>query len=182
MTTTKPQISIIVALAENRAIGRDNNLLWHISEDLRNFKKITNGHTVIMGRKTWESLGRPLPNRRNIVVSRNMSNNLANSIPGVEFYPSINEAIEAASASTEKHPDSLDEIFIIGGGEIYRETIPIASKIYLTLVHAIIDDADTFFPKLNPSEWHEIHRESFDYGEKYEHPFEFVVLERNSVK
>jgi len=182
MTTLQPKISIIVAIAENRAIGKDNHLLWHISEDLRNFKQLTSKHAVIMGRKTWESLGRPLPNRRNIVVSKTLSNNLANSIPGVEFYPSLNEAIEAASTVTDVYPNLADEIFIIGGGEIYHETVPIASKIYLTLVHTVIDDADTFFPKLNPSEWHETRRESFDYGEKYERPFEFIVLERNSVK
>ena len=178
MTPEKPIISIIVAFADNRAIGRDNRLLWHISEDLRYFKSITGGHTIIMGRKTWESIGRPLPNRRNIVVSRSLG---GDRIPGVEFYSSFEDAIEAASKPIEPSQafESAGEIFVIGGGELYRQAIPVATKIYATLVHTTVEDADTFFPKINLSEWREIHRESFPHGEKYEYPFEFVVVERN---
>ena len=178
MRPEKPTISIIVAFADNRAIGMDNRLLWHISEDLRYFKSITGGHTIIMGRKTWESIGRPLPNRRNIVVSRSLS---GNHIPGVEFYPSFEEAIEAASKPKEPAlpNEAAEEIFVIGGGELYRQAIPVAKKIYATLVHTTFEDADTFFPKINLSEWKEIYRESFQRGEKFEYPFEFVVVERN---
>jgi len=213
MTPGKPHISIIVAIADNMAIGKDNNLLWHISEDLRYFKSITGGHTVIMGRKTWDSLGRPLPNRRNIVISRTLADRSGKEISGVEFYPSLETALEAALKPQSLNPGNStaqnvinpnvvlhthakvmsgddtasitsntsitsDEVFIIGGGEIYRQAIPIATKIYATLVHINVDDADTFFPEIDSSVWHEIHRESFPHGEKFEHPFEFVVFEK----
>jgi dihydrofolate reductase len=176
-------ISIIVAIASNGAIGRNNQLLWHISEDLRYFKKITGGHTVIMGRKTWESIGRPLPNRRNIVVSRNID---AAKLAGAEVYRSMEEAVAAASANKNLQSDGLctnnqsDEplIFIIGGGEIYRQALPLADRLYLTLVHTPIDDADTFFPAIDYTQWREVSRESFPRGEKFEHPFDFVVLKR----
>ena len=182
-------ISIIVAIASNGAIGRNNQLLWHISEDLRYFKRITGGHTVIMGRKTWESIGRPLPNRRNIVVSRNID---AGKFAGAEVYASLEEAASAAehsdslhnaksgqSANTETDVTSVTpEIFIIGGGEIYHQALPLAGRLYLTLVHTPIEDADTFFPVIDYTRWREISRESFPRGEKFEHPFDFVVLER----
>lgn len=164
-------ISIIVAVADNLAIGKDNNLLWHISEDLKYFKRITAGHTVIMGRKTWESIGRPLPNRRNIVISRSLR---ADSLAGAEVFPSLEEALSASGGAGE----SSEEVFIIGGGEIYRQAIPLADKIYLTRVHINISDADTFFPAFDEEVWKETGRESFDRGEKFERPFEFIVLER----
>jgi dihydrofolate reductase len=194
-------ISIIAAVADNGAIGRNNKLLWHISEDLRYFKRITSGHTVIMGRKTWESLGKPLPNRRNIVISRSLaaiydSNSSAN--PGVEIYSTIEEALAAAAKEPTAVPgqtvqpnisgqpiqqnvsnNSAQEVFIIGGGEIYRQTLPIANKLYLTLVHTTIEDADTFFPKVVPERWREISRDSYERGEKFELPFEFILLESN---
>ncbi|PKP07326.1 MAG: hypothetical protein CVU10_07225 [Bacteroidetes bacterium HGW-Bacteroidetes-5] len=193
-------ISIIAAIADNGAIGRNNQLLWHITEDLRYFKRITSGHTVIMGRKTWESLGKPLPNRRNIVISRSLaaiydSNSPAN--PGVEVYSTIEQALAAAakeptavpgqpvqpniSGQPVKHNvsnNSAQEVFIIGGGEIYRQTLPYAHKLYLTLVHTNIAYADTFFPAVNQNEWREIFRESFDRGENFESPFEFVLFAR----
>ena len=201
-------ISIIVAISDNGAIGRNNQLLWHIKEDLRYFKRITSGHTVIMGRKTWESLGKPLPNRRNIVVSRTLlpaHGNSLTSTPGVEVYATIEEALAAAKEPTtisgqpvqanisgqpvqpniskdaQKNNDSnnsAQEVFIIGGGEIYRQTLPYAHKLYLTLVHTNIAYADTFFPAVNQTEWREISRESFDRGETFESPFEFVLFAR----
>ena len=164
-------ISIIVATANNFAIGKDNNLLWHISEDLKYFKRVTAGHTVIMGRKTWESIGKPLPNRRNIVISRSLK---ADSLTGAEVFPSLDSAI----TSSIKPEEINKEVFIIGGGEIYRQALPIANRLYLTKVHISIDDADTFFPPVDESEWSEVRRESFERGEKFECPFEFVVLER----
>lgn len=176
-------ISIIVAIASNGAIGRNNQLLWHISEDLRYFKRITAGHTVIMGRKTWESIGRPLPNRRNIVISRSID---AGKLAGAEVYRSLEEAVEAASANNNHQPVGLSTnnpsgeslIFIIGGGEIYRQALPLVDRLYLTLVHTPIEDADTFFPVIDYTRWNEISRESFPHGEKFEHQFDFVVLER----
>ncbi|MFA6769794.1 MAG: dihydrofolate reductase [Bacteroidales bacterium] len=163
---SKPLISIIVAISLNNAIGRNNQLLWHISEDLKYFKKVTTGHTVIMGRKTWESIGRPLPNRRNIVVSRSQSTSLdsfSNSINnslfiGAEVYSSLEKALEAASKN--------GEVFIIGGGELYKQTLPMANKLYLTIMNQTIEDADTFFPKIDFSQWHESENESLDYGER----------------
>ncbi len=151
--TDKPLVSLIVAISLNNAIGRNNQLLWHISEDLKYFKKVTSGHTIIMGRKTWESLGRPLPNRRNIVISRSQK-----AIEGAEVFPSIEDAL--AACNTE------GEVFIIGGGEIYKQTLPIANRLYLTIVAQMIDDADTFFPVIDFTQWNELEHESVDYGER----------------
>lgn len=132
----KPTISIIAAVAEkNHAIGKNNKLLWHIPEDLTRFKKITSGHPVIMGRKTYESIGRALPNRTNIVVTRNPSLTL----PGCEIALSLEEAIKIASEL------QTDEIFIIGGAEIYKKGIYLADRLYLTLVQGDFE-GDTFFP------------------------------------
>lgn len=160
-------ISIIVAVANNNEIGKDNNLLWHITEDMKYFRRVTSGHTVIMGRKTWESIGKPLPNRRNIVISRTLN---ADALPGAEIFSSLESVIAALPADEEN--------FIIGGGEIYRQALPLAQKLYLTKVHTTINDADTFFPTIDSKEWKEVSSESFERGEKFEHPFEFVVLER----
>lgn len=151
--TDKPLVSLIVAISLNNAIGRNNQLLWHISEDLKYFKKVTSGHTIIMGRKTWESLGRPLPNRRNIVISRSLK-----AIEGAEVFPSIEDAL--AACNTER------EVFIIGGGEIYKQTLPIANRLYLTIVAQMIDDADTFFPVIDFTQWNELEHESLDYGQR----------------
>lgn len=133
-------ISIIVATAKNWAIGVDNQLLWHISADLKRFKALTTAHAIVMGRKTYDSIGKPLPNRRNIVISRD--ENLR--IDGVEVFNSIESAIEELSNETE--------IFIIGGAEIYKQTLPLASKIYLTKVIKSYD-GDAFFPEIDFSEW-----------------------------
>jgi dihydrofolate reductase len=160
-------ISIIVAIATNGAIGKDNQLLWHISEDLKYFKKVTGGHTVIMGRKTWESIGRPLPNRRNIVISRTLK---ADSLPGAEVFGSLEEVIKSLPKA--------DEHFVIGGGEIYRQALPLADKLYITQVYTAVPDADTFFPDIDPASWNKLTEEYNERGEKYPHPFEFVVYER----
>lgn len=160
-----PLITLVVAHATNRAIGKDNQLLWHLPNDLKFFKKITTGHTVIMGRKTFESIGRPLPNRRNIVITRNKHV----QAEGVEVVASIKEAIQKCVNEVE--------IFFIGGGEIYRQILPIANRIYLTLVHTSMD-ADTFFPELDPSEWQiqELDRHPLD--EKHPYSFDFLKLDR----
>lgn len=129
-------ISIICCIAKNLAIGRNNQLLWHISDDLKHFKKITTGHPIIMGQKTYESMGRPLPNRTNIVLTQDPNF----KAEGVQVFYSIPEAIEFAQKT-----DPV-EFFIIGGGSIYKQFLPLADKLYLTLVDDAPQDADTFFP------------------------------------
>lgn len=144
-------LSIIVAVADNNAIGCHNKLIWHISEDLKRFKRLTSSHTVIMGRKTFESIGRPLPNRHNIVISRDETLR----IEGVTVVNSIEAAIREVAVEES-------EIFIIGGGEIYRQTLPMAQKLYLTRVHESPAEADAFFPKIDLGEWQEVDREDAD--------------------
>ena len=134
-------ISIIVAIAENNAIGKDNDLLWHIPSDLKRFKKITSGHTVIMGRRTFESLPRrPLPNRRNIVITDIRDEMLE----GCEMAYSIDEALAKC--------ESPEENFVIGGASVYRQFLPFADRLYLTLVKKSYD-GDVFFPEIDFSQW-----------------------------
>ncbi len=153
------QLSIIVAVAENGAIGCHNKLLWHISEDLKRFKRLTSGHPVVMGRKTFESIGRPLPNRQNIVITRNPDLR----IEGVDVVGSIEEAIKLC--------DPNEEVFIIGGGEIYRQAMHLAQKLYLTMVYQS-PEGDTFFPQINENEWTEVCREQCD-------GYDFIDYEAN---
>lgn len=153
-------ISIIVAVAKNGVIGCHNRLIWHISEDLKRFKALTIGHPIIMGRKTFESIGRPLPGRTNIVVSRNTEL----KIDGVSVVGSIQEAIDMLPQE--------DEIFIIGGGQIYEQALPLTSKIYLTLVDQT-PDGDTFFPEITQDEWREVKRTEAD-------GYAFIDYERRS--
>ena len=127
-------LSLIVAVARNNAIGKKNELLWHISEDLKYFKRKTMNHPVIMGRKTFESIGRPLPGRRNIVVTRRRQ-----EIPGTELLHSVEEAAAMAKESAE-------EFFVIGGGELFRQAFPQADRLYITRIEAEAPGADTFFP------------------------------------
>ena len=160
-------LSIIVAVGKNNEIGEGNRLLWHLPAELKHFKEITTGHTIIMGRKTFESLPKgPLPNRRNIVISRNPEL----KIGGAEVYSSL----ELALLKTIND----DEVFIIGGAQIYRQTFPDADKLYLTKVHAEFPQADTFFPEINYAEWKEISRETFPADEKNIYGFSFIELVR----
>lgn len=131
----KPIISVISAISENRAIGKDNKLLWHIPEDLQRFKSITKGHPVIMGRITYESMGRLLPQRLNIIITRDKRY----KVDGAVIVSSLDDAIDEAKK------ENNNEIFVIGGGQIYSQAIGIADKLYLTIVHKEID-GDTFFP------------------------------------
>jgi dihydrofolate reductase len=156
--------SIVVAIAENYAIGKNNQLLWYLPSDLKHFKQITSGHTVIMGRKTYESVGKPLPNRRNIVLSRQVMH-----IDGCETASSIDAAL--ALCADEK------EVFILGGAEIYRQSINITDRIYLTIVYKEFD-GDAFFPEINYSEWKETAREDHQPDEKNAIPYSFITLER----
>lgn len=157
--------SIIVAVAENHAIGCQNKLLWHISEDLKRFKEITTGHTIIMGRKTFESLPKVLPNRQHIVITKNTDFKIDDS--SVKVIHSIDEILSLA-----KEPQ---EYFIIGGEEIYKQFLPFANKIYLTSVHKDFQ-ADAFFPKINESEWTIM--EKTDSNETSPLPFSFITMER----
>ena len=158
-------ISIIVAIAENFAIGKNNDLLFHLPNDLKHFKKITSGHSLIMGRNTLLSLPKwPLPNRRHIVITDKKDDFFA----GCEVVFSIDEAIEKVNHE--------NEAFVIGGGTIYRQFYPFAGKLYLTLVHKNFE-ADTYFPEINFAEWQETSRENF-YDEKNEFEYSFLELER----
>lgn len=156
------KITIVVAIAENGMIGCANKLLWHIREDLKHFKRITTGGCVVMGRKTFESIGKALPNRRNVIISRNIEF----KAEGCDIYSSLEEAFMSLS--------SLSEIFIIGGGEIYRQVLPIADKIELTVIEKVFD-GDTCFPEIEYSEWDITNIERYDEGEL---PFRFETLLR----
>lgn len=161
-------LSIIVAVSENGVIGKDNQLLWKLSADLKYFKNLTTNHAVIMGRKTYESIGKPLPNRKNIVISGNNSF----SAEGIEVVSSLEKAIEKAQNSLPN-----DEIFIIGGGTIYKQALSMADKVYLTEVKISIQ-GDTFFPKLDSEMWKEVSRTSHRADEKNEFDYAFVIYER----
>ncbi|WP_340111407.1 dihydrofolate reductase [Maribellus mangrovi] len=158
-------ISIIVAIAENFAIGKNNDLLFHLPNDLKRFKEITSGHTIIMGRNTLLSLPKwPLPNRRHIVITDKKDD----VFPGCETVFSINEAIEKVKGE--------DEAFIIGGGMIYRQFYPVAGKLYLTLVHQPFE-ADVYFPEIDYSEWKEAARKDF-HDEKNNFDYSYLDLVR----
>lgn len=157
-------LTIVVAISENRAIGKDNKLLWHLPKDLKHFKDITTGHTVIMGRKTYDSVGRPLPNRRNIIITRQDI-----TINGCEVVNSL----EAAIALCEDE----EEVFIVGGAEIYRQAIKLTDRIYLTVVHQRFE-ADSFFPQIDTKDWKEVYREDHHPDEKNLLPYSFITYER----
>lgn len=169
MKSNKPTISFIVAVAKGNAIGLGNDLLVHIPGDLKRFKEITTGHSVIMGKKTFDSLPRgPLPNRRNIVMSRNKSL----KIDGCEVVHSIDEAIELVKNETE--------VFIIGGGNIYNQMLTVADKLYLTMVDKKFE-ADVFFPEIDWNEWCEESRLEYAPGEVADFGFSYVNLIRKKV-
>ena len=163
----KPIISIIVAVARNNAIGKDNQLLWHISEDLKRFKKLTTGHTIVMGKRTFYSLPvKPLPNRRSIVIT----DVPGEQIEGCVMAYSIDEAIEKMETGKEN--------FIIGGGSVYRQFYPLADKFYLTLVDQDFD-ADTFFPEIDFSEWETQNSERYHSEEV---SYTFLDMQRKMSK
>lgn len=157
-------VSIIVAIAENGVIGDKNSLLWHIKEDMRFFRQKTTSHPVIMGRKTYESLGRPLPNRTNVVISRTIDH-----IEGCTVCHSLEEAVALFAPE--------EEIFIIGGAQIYAQALPLADRMYITTVEHPYQ-GDTSFPQWNRSEWRLIEKESFPCGESYRYPFSFETYIR----
>lgn len=161
-------ISIAVAISDNNAIGKDNQLLWHMPADLKFFKQTTSGHTVVMGRKTFDSVGRPLPNRQNIVVTHKTGLEIA----GVQVVNSLEEAINLVEQKDA-------EIFIIGGAEIYKEALPKVQRIYLTTIHHTFE-ADTFFPEMNMDDWQETSTETHKADEKNKYNYTFTILERKN--
>ena len=149
-------------MSNNRVIGNNNELIWRLSSDLKRFKELTTGHQVVMGRKTYESIGKPLPNRRNIIITRN----LEYEVNGCEVVSSLEEALLLTN----------NDCFIIGGGEIYKQSLEVADKIYLTLVHKDFE-GDTTFPELG-KEWATIDTKDFDADEKNEYNYSFIEYDR----
>jgi dihydrofolate reductase len=166
-------ISFVVAIAQNGVIGRDNDLPWRLSSDLKRFKSITMGKPIIMGRKTWDSLGRPLPGRTNIVITRDP----AFSADGVISVRSVDEALLVAGS----HADANDvgEICIIGGGEIFRQSLGRADRLYVTKVLADVE-GDVHFPAIDPAIWSELSSEEIPAGEKDNYPTRYIVYERRN--
>jgi len=161
------KLTIIVAVGENDAIGKDNKLIWHLSDDLKRFKSLTNGHHIIMGRKTFESFSKPLPNRTHIVITR--QNNY--QVPeGVIVVNSLEEAIITAKNDTQA--------FIIGGGDIYKQAMVLANKIELTRVHENFE-ADTFFPKIDTTIWEETSNTFHDKDDNHKHAFSFITYSKS---
>ncbi len=164
------RLSLIVAVARNGVIGRDGGLAWKISDDLKRFKEVTTGHPVIMGRKTFDSIGKPLPNRINIVVSRSMKER-----EGVIVARSIGRAIELAKASARGV--SVDEAFVIGGADLYEKTLPAANRIYLTKVEADVE-GDVRFPLFDESQWERRLVGRAKKSDRNQHACDFFILER----
>lgn len=160
---TQPAISMIVARSRNHVIGRDNQMPWKISADLQFFKRVTMGHPVIMGRKTWESIGRPLPGRRNIVVSRNKDLQLT----GAEVVHSLEEALNSLG--------EFSRVFVIGGEQLFTQAFDKADRLYITEIDLDIEGGDTFFEVPNKSAWNEVERTP---GSEGDITFNFITLER----
>ena len=160
-------LAAIVVVAENGAIGKNGDLLCHLPADLKHFKNITMGHTIIMGRRTWESLPKgALPGRKNVVITRN-----ADFVAeGAEVYHSLEEALDATACDEGR--------FIIGGGMLYREAFSLTNVLHLTKLHASFPDADTFFPEFDEQDWEEVSREDHDADERNPYPYSFIELRR----
>lgn len=164
-------LAIIVAAAENGVIGRDNAMPWHLPEDLRHFKRVTMGKPIVMGRKTFESIGKPLPGRTNIVITRNP----AFSADGVEVVSSLQQGLAVAERTARLH--AVDEVVVIGGAEIYATALPLADRIYLTEVHASVD-GDAVLPAIDWTQWREVSREHHAAQPGQDYAFSFVRYER----
>jgi len=165
------KLSLIVAMAENRVIGRDNTLPWHLSEDLKYFRRTTTGHCIIMGRNTWESIGRPLPNRRSIVVTSNPDY----VAEGADVVTSLSAAKAlAVELSAEL---GVNEAFVIGGARLYADALEQAECFHLTRVHAQVE-GDTLLPEFDESEWQEVAREEFAAQDKNPYSYSICRLER----
>lgn len=164
--------ALIVAMSQNRVIGRNNSLPWYLPGDLKYFKQATMGKPIIMGRKTWDSIGRPLPGRMNVVISRNPE---WEAPAGTVAATSLKEALIKAEAQAEI--EDGEEVMIIGGGQIYIEALPMVDRIYVTQVHAEVE-GDAFFPEVNWDEWEEIGREDFSASDNNPYDYSFLVYQR----
>lgn len=162
-------LSLIVAMSENRVIGRRNDLPWHLSSDLRRFKRLTMGHHILMGRKTFESIGQLLPGRTTIVMTRQADYDL----PGGLVAHDLAQAVRLA--------DQDEEVFVIGGGEVFRETLAMADHLYVTRVHAEIE-GDVFFPDVDWNEWNVTERQRFEADERNDYDSTFCVYSRSAVR
>lgn len=167
------KISLIVAMAQNRVIGRENQMPWHLSEDLKYFKRVTMGKPVIMGRNTFESIGKPLPGRPNIVISRNPDYDA----DGISVVSSVQDALELSEQLTEL--DDNAEVMIVGGAQIYAQTLPLAQRLYLTEVHAVVD-GDAWFPAVNQAEWRLVAREDHPAAGNNPYSYSFLILEKRA--
>lgn len=160
-----PRVTLVVAATDHGVIGKDGGMPWHLPADLAHFKRVTLGHPIVMGRRTYASIGRALPGRLNVVVTRDRSF----TAPGVTVAHSLDEALAACG--------DAPEVMVIGGGELYREALPRATRIHLTRIHAAID-GDTHFPALAPAVWHEVARDEHPADERNAYPMSFRTLER----
>ncbi len=165
------RLALIVAAAENGVIGRDNKLPWHLPEDLKYFKRVTMGKPIVMGRKTYESIGRPLPGRTNLVITRNPDW----QAEGVRTLPTVEAALSLAEDIALI--DGAEELMVIGGAEIYAAALPLADRIYLTRVHAEVD-GDAWLPAIDWQQWRELGRERHSAGEGNPYDYSFLVYER----
>ncbi|PTY37486.1 dihydrofolate reductase [Saccharospirillum sp. MSK14-1] len=168
------RIAMIWAMSENRVIGRDNKLPWYLPNDLKYFKQVTSGKPVIMGRKTYDSIGRPLPNRTNIVISRDTGFRAE----GCQVVHSLDEALELAGAQLAVNGG--DEVIVMGGAQIYAEALPRADRLYVTQVHATVE-GDAFFPTIDFNAWQEQGREDFSAEGPNPYDYSFVVYDRPAL-
>jgi len=166
-TKLNNELTLIAAVGENDAIGMNNELIWHLSDDLKHFKNLTKNHCMIMGRKTFESFPKPLPNRTHIVITRQQNYKVPE---GVIVVQTMEDALDAAK--DDKQP------FVIGGGEIYKLAMPFAHKIELTRVHASFE-GDTFFPKIDKTVWKEVNKTFHEKDDKHDYPFSFITYTRH---
>lgn len=165
LVNNEPQVTLIAAAAENNALGKDNDLVWHLPDDFKRFKKLTTGHHIIMGRKTFESFPKLLPDRTHIVITRQKDY----QPEGAKIVHTLDEALEIASIDTQP--------FVIGGGEIYKQAIDRANKIELTRVHGTFE-ADTFFPEIDPARWELLASEFHPEDERHEYAFTYLTYDR----
>jgi len=163
------RISIIAAVAKNGIIGRDGKLPWRLSDDLRRFKRLTTGHTIVMGRRTWESIGRALPGRRTVVVSRQPDCDVG--MDGVQVATSLDDALAIADKSGD------DEVFVVGGAELYRDALKRADRLYLTRVHADVP-GDSCFPEIHWNDWQRIEREEHAADDQNDYSYAFEIYDR----
>lgn len=160
------KLSLIVAMAANRTIGLNNQMPWHLSADLKKFKQITMGQPIIMGRKTFESIGRPLPGRQNIIISRNPNYQQS----GCSVFNDLDSALQSCTGH--------DEVFVIGGATLYEATVACADRLYITEIQKTFD-GDTWFPEINPEQWQEVAREEIKDDSSVDFNYSFIIYERD---